>query len=285
MSAFSPQGAKYFTREEALAYILSVEMLDFPLLHLQEEFEDEFGSSQQENILTMFYKRIRTQLIQLKEFIQLDLYQKLMNYINNSPAKRSATSGSSDEITRDEFNLNKIIVAVTSVGKVFGLYTGANGRILWSFYLKNTQPFKLNKVKNDESIPFFVQRTAAHVPYEPQCVLIAKSKLNGEFKTRIFYFNALTGQASKDLPQDGLFVDYQVKQAFLSNQIDSHFMRPLILFDDLNRIHVYPESSIEELKLKTGNKPGIIYSTHLDDDKSNILVGYSMKFDNEVIEF
>ena len=70
-------------------------MVDFPLLHLQEEFEDEFGKSNQDNIFTMFFKRIRAQLIQLREFILVDLYQKAFNYLNSNNIKRAASSESS----------------------------------------------------------------------------------------------------------------------------------------------------------------------------------------------
>lgn len=64
---YNQNGNKYFTREEALANIVNVEMLDFPLLTLQEEFEDEFGSSNR-NILTMFIRRLKSQFFQLKVF-------------------------------------------------------------------------------------------------------------------------------------------------------------------------------------------------------------------------
>ena len=93
--AFDNQGIKYFVREEALAYIVNVEIVDFPLLHLQEEFEDEFGKSQKDNILTMFYKRIRAQFIQLREFILVDLYQKIFNYLNSNNMKRAASGEAS----------------------------------------------------------------------------------------------------------------------------------------------------------------------------------------------
>ncbi len=59
LSAFSSQGVRYFVREEALAYITSVETVDFPLLHLQEELEDEFGGSEpRDNLFKVFYKRL-----------------------------------------------------------------------------------------------------------------------------------------------------------------------------------------------------------------------------------
>ena len=100
---FDNQGIKFFVREEALAYIVSVEMVDFHLLHLQEEFEDEFGKSQKDNILTMFFKRIRAQLVQLREFILVDLYQKVFNYLNSNNLKRAASGEASSSKLGNNF--------------------------------------------------------------------------------------------------------------------------------------------------------------------------------------
>ncbi len=66
---YSNNGIKVFTREEALSQIITVEMIDFPLTTLQEEYEDEFGSVDS-NIIVMFYKRIKSQALQLKVSVQ-----------------------------------------------------------------------------------------------------------------------------------------------------------------------------------------------------------------------
>ena len=190
---------------------------------------------------------------------------------------------SADEITREEFNLNKLIVAVTSVGKVFGLYTSANGKILWSFYLKNTIPFQIINNDNNRfnnSLPLFVQRTTAHYPHEPQCVLISKVQIGDKIKTRIFYFNPISGQPSKDqrVP-GGLIVDYQVKQAFVLSQMDDQFLKPLIIFDQENVLHVLPEKLAADLTTKAA-KIATIYSVHthtINNIKQSSLVGYAMK--------
>jgi hypothetical protein len=65
MSVFSQQEARLFTREEGLAYISNVEMVDFPLLHFQEELQNEFGTNQKAikaniffNINSPFFKLI-----------------------------------------------------------------------------------------------------------------------------------------------------------------------------------------------------------------------------------
>lgn len=291
LSVYNNQGSKLFSREEALAYITSVEMVDFPLLRLQEEFEDEFGSSaQSNNIVGMFVKRVKSQIFQLKEFIQIDLVQRLMNYINNAkrPVPSSASSSTSsstlnsDEISRDEFNLNKLIVAATSVGKVFGIYTSANGKILWSFFLKNLKPFELNNFgKAKQAVPLFLQRTAAHFPYEPQCVLVAKIKTDQGLKSLVYYFNPLTGQASKGESKEGLILDYHIKQAFITNTADSHFLKPLVVLDHENKLHVFPEKSSVQFSAKS-NKPKILYSADSPNEKDSLIIGYSMTSINQV---
>lgn len=284
-TVFNQKGAKFFTREESLAYIVGVEMIDFPLFHLQEEFEDEFGTTTQDNIFTMFYKRIRTQLIMLKEFVLVDSVQKLKNFlVQDSPSRSSEDSVdiTLDEITRDEFNLNKVIVCVTSIGKVFGIYTSSNGKILWSFFLKNTIPFSVNKITNENSAPLFVQRTAAHVPYEPQCAVVTKIKDKDVMKTRVVFFNPLTGKFSKDSPKEGFILEKNAKQVFLSSFADSHFLKPVIVMDETNHVHVFPESSIDDIKTKYGNKPTIIFTSQNQNEKKSFLTGYSMKLSNEV---
>lgn len=310
LSVMGPSGVRYFTREEALAYISSVEMIDLPLTHLQEEFEEEFGSSEDDesdnsqagttpqnmqhqhhhhadSLLIMFYKRIRTQLVQLKEFLTVDLMHKLNVYLGNTPlgVKSAASSpgtpvNSIDDVTRDSFNLNKLMIAATTVGKVFGIYTGSSGKILWSFFLPDTMPFRVDRGRNPETVLLFVQRTAAHVPHEAQCSLITKTKSSSQ--SRVFFFNPLTGRPSKEQSKQGLLLDYQVKQAFLaSNAMDTHYLKPLILFDTENRLHVLPEKAVEEVKAKL-NKPSIIYATSDDTDRDSFLVGYWMRFDNQV---
>lgn len=284
MSIFNTQGIRYFTREEALAYISSVEMVDFPQSHLQEEFEEEFGS-QQSNIISMFIKRIRTQIAQLKEFVCVDLYQKLVNLINSSnPNKRSPNTKtetsplSVEEITRDAFNLNKIIVVATTVGKVYGIYTSANGEILWSFYLKDTVPFQLNQVYDKKAVTLFLQRTSAHLPHEPQAVFIGKYETSNGLKTRVFFFNPLTGKAVKDFPK-GLVLDYDIRQAFLSPVADSTFLKALVLFDKENKLHVFPESATN--LIKKAKKLNVIYTIETSNNKDTLMIGYAMTYDKK----
>lgn len=52
-------------RDEFLAYATAVEMVDLPVSENQAKFEDEFGSHE-DNVMTMFVKRVKTQLSQLQ---------------------------------------------------------------------------------------------------------------------------------------------------------------------------------------------------------------------------
>jgi len=222
-------------------------------------------------------------------FRSIDLYQKLTNLITTgNPNKRAINSKPGvaqnqltvEEIVRDEFNLNKLIVVATTIGKVFGIYSSVNGQILWSFYLKNTKPYELtNKATNKKSVALFLQRTAAHFPHEPQSVLITKyeTNKNDDSKTLVFYFNPLTGQPSKDYPTTGVILDYRIKQAFLSNTAnEASFLKPLVLLDDQLKLHVFPKSSSDALT-KNANKLHVIYLANVDDEKNSVLAGYGIK--------
>jgi len=84
INTFNNQGVRLFNRVEALAYITNVELVDFPLRScLNEEFDSDSGIPQTDNILRMFLKRIKSQFFQLKEFVSVELIQKLMIYVNN----------------------------------------------------------------------------------------------------------------------------------------------------------------------------------------------------------
>ena len=58
-------GKVAWRREESLAYVVALETVDLPVSENQAKFEDEFGSHE-DNVLTMFLKRVKTQLSQLQ---------------------------------------------------------------------------------------------------------------------------------------------------------------------------------------------------------------------------
>jgi len=185
-----------------------------------------------------------------------------------------ASMPSVDELTRDEFNLNKIIVVATHVGKVFGIYTSANGQILWSFFLPQSAAFSTN---GSPSVSLFLQRSASHVSHEAQAVFVSRSALH-EDASFVFFFNPLTGQASRDQPKEGLQLNYRIQQAFLTPELDANFLRSLILLDDKNRLHFLPHTNA----LATSDKFSVVYTVQADKASGDtVLTGLAMAFSSE----
>ncbi|OWF43072.1 ER membrane protein complex subunit 1-like [Mizuhopecten yessoensis] len=229
-------GRVSWKREEALASVLSVEMVDFPVSENQAKYEDEFGA-QKEDVVSMFVKRFATQFQQLKNLVIHQL-QKLQGHRHHSVLEADALEEDEEEeeLTRDEFNINKMIVVVTGAGKIFGLRS-TNGHVQWSVYLPELVAFRTN---DKDNIMLFVQRTTAHFPNPPQCVIIGKNKLTGQ--GLLYAFNPISGQPVGDVPYGGLSLGYNVKQAYMIGEVDDHFLRGIIFLDDNHQIHTYPET-------------------------------------------
>uniref|UniRef100_A0A915I3K1 Uncharacterized protein n=1 Tax=Romanomermis culicivorax TaxID=13658 RepID=A0A915I3K1_ROMCU len=120
-------------REEALSQILSVELVDLPLSEAQASVESEFSTLNQ-NVISMFAKRLTTQAIQIQRgFMRLvneSLYYASAFASGSSPgewmsiAKKvsSPLSFKDTPFERDYFNLHKVVVVATKVGKVLYMF-------------------------------------------------------------------------------------------------------------------------------------------------------------------
>ena len=97
-----------WTREEALAQIVSVEMVDLPSI---QSSSSEFLSLLQAdtNPLTLAIKRWS---------LQLSLAQTVIKGVIERGVASLLIQSSSEELLRDHFNTRKVIVTVTSNGKV-----------------------------------------------------------------------------------------------------------------------------------------------------------------------
>ncbi len=117
-------------------------------------------------------------------------------------------------------------------------------------------------------MPLFVQRTSAHYPYEAQCAVISQLKSDTS-KTIVTFFNPLNGLKIKEYQKNDLILDFKVKQVYLANVADNHFLKPLVLLDNENKIHILPKSS-QDLILKS-SKPYNIYTA-----EKNSISGFSV---------
>ncbi|XP_028920764.1 ER membrane protein complex subunit 1 isoform X6 [Ornithorhynchus anatinus] len=155
-----------WSREESLAEVVCLEMVDLPLTGAQAELEGEFGkkAAVQDGLLGMFLKRLSSQLILLQAWTA-HLWK--MFYDARKPRSQIKNEINVDNLARDEFNLQKMMVLVTASGKLFGIESGS-GTILWKQYLPDVRP--------GASFKLVVQRTTAHFPHPPQCTLLVKDK-------------------------------------------------------------------------------------------------------------
>ena len=116
-------------RDEALSSIISVETFDLALSVDQMHIEEEFGGT---GMFSMFSKRISSQISQLivkkektmKKYLIFFVFLVFKGFVNhwiNFFAHGNRNEDFTEKqaaLVRDEFNLNKILIVVTSVGKV-----------------------------------------------------------------------------------------------------------------------------------------------------------------------
>ncbi|KAE8293274.1 ER membrane protein complex subunit 1 Precursor [Larimichthys crocea] len=110
-------GRVMWTREEALSDVVTMEMVDLPLTGTQAELEGEFGKKA-DGLMSMVMKRLSSQLILLQAWIA-HLWK--LFYDARKPRSQVKNEVTIENLSRDEFNLQKMMVMVTASGKLFGI--------------------------------------------------------------------------------------------------------------------------------------------------------------------
>ncbi|XP_051786838.1 ER membrane protein complex subunit 1 isoform X1 [Erpetoichthys calabaricus] len=220
-------GKILWTREEALADVVSMEMVDLPLTGTQAELEGEFGKKAGRiyGLLGMVFKRLSSQLILLQAWIS-HLWK--MFYDARKPRSQVKNEVTIETLARDEFNLQKMMVMVTASGKLFGMES-SSGTILWKHYLPG--------IHRTASLKLVVQRTTAHFPHPPQCTLLIKNKESG--LTTLHVFNPIFGRKSHIVPP---VLNRPVLQSLLLPVMDQDYAKVLLLIDDEYKVTAFPSS-------------------------------------------
>ncbi|XP_052284794.1 ER membrane protein complex subunit 1-like isoform X1 [Dreissena polymorpha] len=256
-------GKVAWRREESLAYTYAVELLDLPVSENQAKFEEEFGSHA-DNVVTMFMKRVKTQVSQLQTFL-LEHLHRLQGVKQTSGVIAEEEEEDEEDLLRDEFSLHKMMVMITEPGKIIGMRS-QNGHIVWQHLVPDLAPFD---TLGSKRFLLFVQRTTAHFPHQPQCVVLGKNRVSG--RGQLFAFNPITGEPVSGMPGEGEHLPYSVRQAFLLGVWDEHFMKPLVMMDHSNMVQVYPASMLGFLRDQTPH----VYMYQADTDNS-MLYGYRL---------
>ncbi|KAG8002797.1 ER membrane protein complex subunit 1 [Nibea albiflora] len=207
-------GRVVWTREEALSDVVTMEMVDLPLTGTQAELEGEFGKKA-DGLMSMVMKRLSSQLILLQAWIA-HLWK--LFYDARKPRSQVKNEVTIENLSRDEFNLQKMMVMVTAAGKLFGI-DSKTGSILWKHYLDN--------VPSNAAFKLMVQRTTAHFPHPPQCTLLIKDKDTG--LATLHVFNPIFGKKSHITPPA---LPQPILQSLLLPLMDQDYAKVLLLVDD-----------------------------------------------------
>uniref|UniRef100_A0A8C7E2D5 ER membrane protein complex subunit 1 n=1 Tax=Naja naja TaxID=35670 RepID=A0A8C7E2D5_NAJNA len=244
-------GKIWWTREESLAEVVSLEMVDLPLTGAQAELEGEFGKKA-DGLLGMFFKRLSSQLILLQAWTA-HLWK--MFYDARKPRSQTKNEFNVDNLARDEFNLQKMIVIATASGKLFGIES-SSGTILWKQFLQDVRP--------GSSFKLMVQRTTAHFPHPPQCTLLVKDK-------QTLVFNPIFGKWSQVTPPG---LSRPILQSILLPIMDQDYAKVLLLIDDEYKVTVFPATK-NVLRQLEEMAPSITF--YLADDKRGKLMGRRLR--------
>lgn len=238
-----------WAREEALASIVAVEIMELPMSDRDQAIETEFDQKERD-VLSMFLRRITSQINQAKAF-----FQTILDLVPQQSNQRI-------DLVQDKFGLHKMIVAVTSAGKLYGIET-RKGEIIWQLRLPNIRGF----TKRSNTMILYVQRGSRHFPHPPQCALLAEDKETGEGV--VYTFNPITGQSLDGLVKLG----YKIKQSMLLHIATDDFLRGILILDARDKVHVYPDSATAVAASLGKN----IY-LFTADQTTGILSGFSLSY-------
>ncbi|XP_062505599.1 ER membrane protein complex subunit 1-like [Corticium candelabrum] len=265
VSLIQQNGRLLWTREESLSDICAVEVLDLPIATGKSHLENLFIelATATGDPISLFMQRITVQLTQLQTFLSS------LNGKQEDELEDLTVEG----MSRDRFNLQKLIVVLTAAGKLFGI-DSRDGQIHWRLYLSDLKPFSgLSHKTDNETCYMFVQRTSEHFPHPPQVTVVGSSK--GECRGSLVYvINPLTGHLVKSIISNSSpCLPYTVTQAALLPVEDNNLMRVLLLTDRELKVHLFPPSTAA-LEAVVSREEAVFI--HIVNCSSGSVTGYSV---------
>uniref|UniRef100_A0A665USJ7 ER membrane protein complex subunit 1 n=1 Tax=Echeneis naucrates TaxID=173247 RepID=A0A665USJ7_ECHNA len=268
-------GRVMWTREEALSDVVTMEMVDLPLTGTQAELEGEFGKKA-DGLMSMVLKRLSSQLILLQAWIS-HLWK--LFYDARKPRSLVKNDVTIENLSRDEFNLQKMMIMVTASGKhlfktwfflhcpffsfkLFGI-DSKTGSILWKHYLDN--------IPSNAAFKLMVQRTTAHFPHPPQCTLLIKDKDTG--LATLHVFNPIFGKKSHITPPT---LPQPILQSLILPLMDQDYAKVLLLIDDQYKVSAFPSTKNVLQQLQEMASSIFFY---LVDSSQGRLCGYRLRTD------
>lgn len=179
-----------------------------------------------------------------------------------------------NQLVRDAFGLHKMIIVVTRVGKIFGI-DNMSGKIHWTRYLSDLKTFS----ELNENVKLVAQRTARHFPHPIQYSVIGRNRISDQGV--IYQFNPITG-----VEVNTVRLDFKIKQLSVLHESEaSSFIRPILILDEHDKIHVLPEtfkSQAAGLYLFTVKEEGLVNGFFVEKDL-NALPIWELSLNQKVI--
>ncbi|OQV24584.1 ER membrane protein complex subunit 1 [Hypsibius exemplaris] len=250
------QGKLAWKREEGLARLSVTAIVDLPISDIEALVEEEF--EEKGSFPVRFTKRLVSQGLQLKKILEL-AGKRVMSGL------RIGKYFHKEQLERDYFNTQKIIVSATESGKIFGL-DSRNGDVVYSSLLKNFAKPK------DRSIQFYIQRTGAHAPFPSQSVLVGADKRTGN--GLLYFFDCITGE-QLDQP---VTLNRPILQSGLIPVMSSNHLEAIFVLDSDLNLSIYPEN-LDMPEITAFVKD----SLHIFDvcSKTGVARGYRVKLVNK----
>ncbi|KAI8076339.1 uncharacterized protein BX664DRAFT_287861 [Halteromyces radiatus] len=184
-----------WSREEALAHTTSAVFLDLPEKQTWTLVdEEEVQQQQHDSPLTRYVRRLGTHAIALRKLPSWLIHHFIdmgKPMISSSSIAGDVTTlqaqqcwnnnNNNDPLYRDNFGMRKLLISVTSTGKVVAQDSGRHGKILWTRYVQGVNFTQIHVV-----------RTAA-VKMPPVIVVIGTSHT----ETHLYRLDGLTGHNYK----------------------------------------------------------------------------------------
>ncbi|XP_045496441.1 ER membrane protein complex subunit 1 isoform X1 [Colias croceus] len=244
------EGRVLWTREEALANIVAAEFVDLPVSDtdaaLESEFDQKEAAKVYSSVWAAFVRRLHTQ------------YQQLQNLMQNLQSE-GVVQETPTSLVRDYFNLHKIIVLLTDVGKIYGM-DNLSGEILWQRYEPSL---------NTQSAVMFTRRSARHPPYDAYLTILGKHEETGN--GYIISLNPIRGTL---VGEGRLKLDVRLLQCALLHSADVERLHALVLLDEDEAVQVLPVSAtplVRDLYMYVAEK------------ETGHLRGYALKYDGRQV--
>mmetsp|Transcript_70430 Transcript_70430/g.223153 ORF Transcript_70430/g.223153 Transcript_70430/m.223153 type:complete len:981 (-) Transcript_70430:53-2995(-) len=244
------QGSVVWTREEGLAAVVDTHIVDLPTPSEATAAEEAKLDAKKS-----IWDVIDGQLLNIKSRFKWATPEEMVEMV-----ERKRRSGEKLKLSRDTYGFRKLIVALSSSGKLYGIHNG-DGRVLWSHFYRAGAGGPL-------PTQIIVSREPHSLDPNDHIELLVLGTAKGAATTRVSWVNAHTGveNAAEELP-------YSVRLARRLQHFDSAGRALVMTVDAAHTVRVLPSTAEAAAIVE-----GVRGDTHffLVDRPGNAIRGYGL---------